>query len=55
MVSRADFVGLAQTRSQFRMLPADTRQRVVARLTDLFGDEVPMATDTTLLLARRAD
>jgi trans-aconitate methyltransferase len=55
MVSRADFVGLAQTRSQFRMLPADTQQRVVARLTDLFGDEVPMAIDTTLLLARRAD
>jgi hypothetical protein len=28
---------------------------VVERLTGLFGDDVPMAIDTTVLLARRVD
>jgi SAM-dependent methyltransferase len=49
----ADFIGLARTRSQFRMLPSDVQQRIVDRLTGMFGDEVPMAIDTTLLLATR--
>jgi trans-aconitate methyltransferase len=49
----ADFIGLTQTRSQFRMLPADVRQRVLDRLAALFGDQVRMAIDTTLLLATR--
>jgi SAM-dependent methyltransferase len=49
----ADFIGLTQTRSQFRMLPPDVRQRVLDRLAESFGDEVRMAIDTTLLLATR--
>lgn len=52
-VSGADFAGLTQTRSQFRMLPVDTQQAVLDELAKLFGGEVPMAVDTTLLLARR--
>lgn len=51
-VSIEDFQGLTRTRSQFRMLPAGTRERVMERLARLFGDEAPMAVDTTLLLAR---
>jgi SAM-dependent methyltransferase len=33
----------------------EARRRVVERLTGLFGDDVPMAIDTTVLLARRVD
>jgi SAM-dependent methyltransferase len=54
VVPVADFTGLTRSRSQFRMLPAGTQERLLARLTDLFGAEVPMAIDTTLLLAKRA-
>jgi SAM-dependent methyltransferase len=49
----ADFIGLTQTRSQFRMLPAGVQQSVLDRLAALFDDEVRMAVDTTLLLATR--
>jgi SAM-dependent methyltransferase len=49
----ADLAGLTQTRSQFRMLPAPAQAAVFSRLAELFGDQVPMAVDTTLLLARR--
>jgi len=52
-VPAADFIGLTRTRSQFRMLPADTRRRVLDRLAERFGDQVDMAIDTTLLLATR--
>jgi trans-aconitate methyltransferase len=52
-VPAADFIGLTQTRSQFRMLPPDVQQRLVERLRELFDDEVLMAVDTTLLLATR--
>ncbi|MCU7727434.1 class I SAM-dependent methyltransferase [Actinoplanes sp. KI2] len=52
-VPTADFLGLAQTRSQFRMLPPSTRRDLLEGLTQLFGDEVPLAIVTTLLLARR--
>jgi hypothetical protein len=53
IVPKADYLGLTQTRSQFRMLPPPTRRDLLAALTDSFGDEVPLAIDTTLLLARR--
>jgi SAM-dependent methyltransferase len=52
MMSKADYLGLTQTRSQFRMLPPSTRQKLLAALTRLFDDEVPLMIDTTLLLAR---
>jgi SAM-dependent methyltransferase len=47
-----DLAGLTQTRSQFRMLPSSTQAAVFSRLSELFGNEVPMAIDTTMLLAR---
>ncbi|SNY48053.1 class I SAM-dependent methyltransferase [Paractinoplanes atraurantiacus] len=49
----ADYLGLTQTRSQFRMLPPSVREELLAALTRLFGDAVPLAVHTTLLLARR--
>lgn len=50
----ADYLGLTRTRSQFRMLPPPVRRDLLAALTELFGDAVPLAIHTTLLLARRA-
>lgn len=50
---KADYLGLAQSRSQFRMLPPPVQRDLLAALTDLFGDEVPLEIDTALLLARR--
>jgi SAM-dependent methyltransferase len=50
---KADFLNLTRTRSQFRMLPPPTRRALLADLTALLGDEVPLVVDTTLLLARR--
>jgi SAM-dependent methyltransferase len=50
---KADYLGLTQTRSQFRMLPPPARRSLLAALTDLFDDEVPLTIDTALLLARR--
>jgi SAM-dependent methyltransferase len=50
---KADFLALARTRSQFRMLPPPARQKMLADLTGLFDDEVPLTIDTTLILARR--
>ncbi|GAA1853043.1 class I SAM-dependent methyltransferase [Asanoa iriomotensis] len=52
-VPAADYLGLTQTRSQFRTLPPPDQQALVAALTDVFDDEVPLAIETTLLLARR--
>jgi trans-aconitate methyltransferase len=52
-VSKADYLGLTQTRSQFRMLPPPTRRQLLAALTQLFDDEVPLMIDTALILARR--
>jgi SAM-dependent methyltransferase len=49
----SDFIGLTETRSQFRMLPVEVRKRILDRLAELFGDRVQMAVDTTLLLATR--
>jgi trans-aconitate methyltransferase len=51
-MSKVDYLGLTQTRSQFRMLPPPARQELLAALTRLFDDEVPLMIDTTLLLAR---
>jgi hypothetical protein len=48
-----DYLGLTQTRSQFRMLPPPIRRDLLAALTQLFGDEVLLMIHTTLLLARR--
>jgi len=48
-----DYLGLTRTRSQFRMLPPSIRRDLLAALTRLFGDEVPLVIHTTLLLARR--
>jgi hypothetical protein len=53
-MSKADYLGLAATRSQFRMLPEATRREVMTDLDRLFGDEVPLVIDTTLILARRS-
>ena len=50
---KADYLGLTQTRSQFRMLPPSMRQDLLKALTELFSDEVPLVIHTTLLLARR--
>lgn len=50
---KADYLGLAQTRSQFRMLPPPIRRDLLAALTQLFSDHVPLVIHTTLLLARR--
>jgi len=50
---KADFLDLTRTRSQFRMLPPPARRALLADLTTLFGDRVPLVVDTTLLLARR--
>jgi SAM-dependent methyltransferase len=50
-VPSADYLALTRTRSQFRMLPPPIRRALLADLTQLFGDEVPLAVDTTLLLA----
>jgi SAM-dependent methyltransferase len=50
---KADYLGLTQTRSQFRMLPPPIRQNLLAALTQVFSDEVPLVIHTTLLLARR--
>ena len=50
----ADYLGLTRTRSQFRMLPVSTRRDLLAALTGLFDDEVPLRSHTTLVLARRA-
>ncbi|GGK73332.1 hypothetical protein GCM10012284_04000 [Mangrovihabitans endophyticus] len=50
---KADYLGLTQTRSQFRMLSPSMQQDLLAALTRLFSDEVPLVIDTTLLLARR--
>lgn len=50
---KADYLGLAQTRSQFRMLPSSIRRDLLAGLTPLFSDDVPLVIHTTLLLARR--
>ncbi|MCA2211404.1 class I SAM-dependent methyltransferase [Jidongwangia harbinensis] len=52
-VSKAAYLGLTRTRSQFRMLPAPTRRDLLAALSDLFDDEVPLLVDTALVLARR--
>ena len=52
-MSKSDYLTLGQTRSQFRMLPPPTRRALLAALTTLFPDEIPLAIDTTLLLARR--
>ena len=50
---KADYLGLIQTRSQFRMLPPPIRRNVLAALTPVYDDEVPLVVHTTLLLARR--
>jgi hypothetical protein len=52
-MSKADYLGLTQTRSQFRMLPLPARQELLSALTRLVDDEVPVTIETTLLLARR--
>jgi SAM-dependent methyltransferase len=52
-VPAADYLGLTRTRSQFRMLPAATQEEVTANLAEVLGDELTIATNTTLLLARR--
>ncbi|GIF76535.1 class I SAM-dependent methyltransferase [Asanoa siamensis] len=52
-VWKADYLGLAQTRSQFRMLPGLLRDAVLADLAGVFADEVPLTIDTTLVLATR--
>jgi hypothetical protein len=49
----ANYLGLAQTRSQFRMLTPPIRRDLLATLTQLLSDEVPLAIHTMLLLARR--
>ncbi|MBU2662651.1 class I SAM-dependent methyltransferase [Actinoplanes bogorensis] len=51
----ADYLGLTRTRSQYRMLPRETRRELLTALTDLFDDEVPLDVYSTLLLARRRD
>ncbi|MBB4693637.1 alpha/beta hydrolase [Paractinoplanes abujensis] len=53
-VAARDYLGLTRTRSQFRMLPPPVRRDVLAGLTQLFADEVPLEVHTTLLLARRS-
>jgi SAM-dependent methyltransferase len=53
---REDYLGLTRTRSQFRMLPTPTQEKVMAGLTSVFesfGAEVPLLFETTLLLAKR--
>jgi trans-aconitate methyltransferase len=50
---KADYLGLTRTRSHFRTLPAPTRRALLAGLTELFDDEVPLMIGSTLLLARR--
>jgi SAM-dependent methyltransferase len=52
-VPKAEYVNLTRTRSHFRTLPPPTRGAIFAALMDVFDDEVPLAVDTTLLLARR--
>lgn len=52
-MSKADYLSLTQTRSQFRMLPPPTRRDLLAALTESFSDEVPVVIHTTLILARR--
>jgi hypothetical protein len=49
----ADYLALTRTRSQFRMLPPPARQAVMAGLSGVFDDTVPLAVGTTVLLARR--
>ena len=50
---KADYLGLTQTRSHFRMLPPSMRQDLLRALTEPFSCEVPLVIHTTLLLARR--
>lgn len=50
---KADYLGLTQTRSQFRMLPPSVQQDLLDALARLFSDEVPVVVHTTLLLGRR--
>jgi SAM-dependent methyltransferase len=50
---KADYLGLTRTRSQFRMLPPENRHDLLAALTALFDDEVPLSIGTAVLLARR--
>jgi SAM-dependent methyltransferase len=50
---KADFLGLTETRSQFRMLPPPVRRDLLAALTGLFDDEIALTIDTTLVLGRR--
>ncbi|MEU4155431.1 class I SAM-dependent methyltransferase [Actinoplanes sp. NPDC026670] len=50
---KADYLDLARTRSQFRMLPPPVREELLAAWATLFTDEVPIMIHTTLLLARR--
>jgi SAM-dependent methyltransferase len=52
-VPRDDYLGLMRTRSQFRMLAPGVRETLLAATAEMFGDEVPLMIETTLLLARR--
>jgi SAM-dependent methyltransferase len=53
-LSSAEYLTLASTRSQVRMLPEPTRLRVLTALGDVLDDPVRLAIDTILYLARRA-
>ncbi|MEV4280040.1 hypothetical protein [Actinoplanes xinjiangensis] len=52
-MAKTDYLDLTRTRSQFRMLPPSVRRELLAALTSLFDDDVPLVMHTTLLLARR--
>jgi SAM-dependent methyltransferase len=52
-LSGADYLTQMSTRSQLRMLPEPIRSRLLAALTDVFDDVVPLAIETGLYLARR--
>ncbi|MCY1143331.1 class I SAM-dependent methyltransferase [Actinoplanes sp. Pm04-4] len=50
---KADYVGLTSTRSQVRVLPQPVRDNLLAALSSLLDEEVPVVIHTTLVLARR--
>jgi SAM-dependent methyltransferase len=52
-VSGRDYLTHMSTRSQCRMLAPPVRERLFSALADVFPDEVPLAADTALHLARR--
>ena len=52
-LSGVDYLTQMSTRSQLRMLPEPIRVRLLATLSDVFDDVVPLAIETGLYLARR--